>query len=184
MFQGLPQGSAPIAQGATLFILNRKEFSVETASVTNVSQPHVSKAAQSNPALAMQGFVVDISLAIGGENTSIEYPVNAVSANYPEKGWFVSPDRSAVTREIEAMENNSKQALSQNAWHERVVKEAPALVLQLNPERQMELQQSQKIAQLESQIAALSAVVNEKLDRVVEAFSAVVPKKPKKEETL
>ena len=184
MFQGLPQGASPIAQGATLYILNRKDFSVERASVISVSQPHMSKAAQSNPALAMQGFVVDISFAIGGENTSIEYPVNSASASYADKGWFVSPDRSAVTREIETMENNSKQALSQNAWHEKIVRTAPDLILQLNPERQMEAKQAQKIAQLESQIAALSAVVNEKLDRVVEAFSAAVPKKQKKEETL
>ena len=98
MFQGIPQGASQIAQGATLYILNRKDFSVSLASVTNVSQPHVSKAAQTNPALVMQGFVIDVFINVGNESTSIEFPVNNSSANYPDKGWFVSPDRLLVTR--------------------------------------------------------------------------------------
>ena len=100
-FQGLPQGATQIAQGAVLFILNRKEPSVTQASVLSVSQPHVAKAAATNPALAMQGFVVDLTLSMGGETTTIEFPVNSASANYPEKAWFISNDRLAVTREIE-----------------------------------------------------------------------------------
>ena len=180
MFTGQPQGASQIAQGATLYVFNRKDFSVTMASVLNVSQPHVSKAAQTNPALGMQGFVVDLSLSMGSDTTSVEYPVNSPGANYPEKGWYISPDRMAVTREIEAASNSSKQFLAQRPFHEMVVQKAPALLLQLNPERQMEAQQAEKIASLERQLADISG----KFDQMVGMLSAAVqPKndKPKEE---
>lgn len=180
MFQGIPQGAPQIAQGSTLYLFNRKDFSVEVASVTGVSQPHVSKAAQTNPALAMTGFVVDVSLSAGSENTSIEFPVNSASANYPEKGWFVSPDRNAVTREIEAAVSNSKQFKAQLPYHEMVIQKGPSLIMQLNPEKQMEAEQAKKITQLEAQLSEM----NGRLEQMVGMLSAAVPRnaKPKKEE--
>lgn len=179
MFTGQPQGASQIAQGATLYVFNRKDFSVAMASVLNVSQPHVSKAAQTNPALGMQGFVVDLTLSMGNETTSVEYPVNSQGANYPEKGWYISPDQAAVSREVEAANNNSKQFLAQIPYHEMVVKKAPALQMQLNPKLQMEAQQAEKIARLESQLADISG----KFDQMVGMLSAAVQKneKPKEE---
>ena len=182
MFQGIPQGALQIAQGATLYVLNRKDFSVDTASVLGVSQPHISKASQGNPVAALQRLVVDISLSFGNETTSVEYPVNGQSANYPEKGWFISPDRLAVTREIEAMRNTSKQFLSQMPWHEKVVRESDGLLMQLNPEKKAEAEQAEKIMMLENRLAEM----NGKFDQMVSLLSAAIPRnvKTKKEETL
>lgn len=177
MFTGHPQGASQIAQGATLYVFNRKDFTVAMANVLNVSQPHVSKAAQTNPALGMQGFVVDLTLSIGNETTSVEYPVNSPGANYPEKGWYISPDRMAVTREVEAASNTSKQFLAQRPFHEMVVQKAPALIMQLNPERQLEAQQAEKISRLESQLAEISG----KFDQMVGMLSAAVNTKPKED---
>ncbi len=178
MFTGQPQGASQIAQGATLYVFNRKDFSVAMASVLNVSQPHVSKAAQTNPALGMQGFVVDLTLSMGNETTSVEYPVNSPGANYPEKGWYISPDQAAVSREVEAASNNSKQFLAQRPYHEMVVQRAPALLMQLNPKLQMEAQQSEKIASLEKQLADISG----KFDQMVGMLSAAVQSKKPKED--
>lgn len=177
MFTGHPQGASQIAQGATLYVFNRKDFTVAMANVLNVSQPHVSKAAQTNPALGMQGFVVDLTISIGNETTSVEYPVNSPGANYPEKGWYISPDRMAVTREVEAASNTSKQFLAQRPFHEMVVQKAPALIMQLNPERQLEAQQAEKISRLESQLAEISG----KFDQMVGMLSAAVNTKPKED---
>lgn len=178
MFTGQPQGAPQIAQGATLYVFNRKDFTVAMASVLNVSQPHVSKAAQTNPALGMQGFVVDLTLSMGNETTSVEYPVNSPGANYPEKGWYISPDRMAVSREVEAASNSSKQFLAQRPYHEMVVQKAPSLILQLNPERQLEAQQAEKIASLEKQLADISG----KFDQMVGMLSAAVQSKKPKED--
>lgn len=178
MFTGQPQGASQIAQGATLYVFNRKDFSVAMASVLSVSQPRVSKAAQTNPALGMQGFVVELTLSFGNETTTIEYPVNSQGANYQEKGWYISPDRMAVTREIEAAANNSKQFLAQRPYHEMVVQKAPALIMQLNPERQLEAQQAEKIAKLESRIAEMTG----KFDQMVGMLSAAVQNNQKTKE--
>ena len=148
------------------------------ASVTNVSQPHVSKAAQSNPALVIQGFVIDVFLNIGGESTSIEFPVNSTSANYPEKGWFVSTDRLIVTREIETAVNNSKQYKAQMPYHEMVIQKAPSLIMQLNPEKQLEAEQAQKISQLEAQLSEM----NGRLEQMVGLLSAGIPANNKTKE--
>ncbi len=187
MFQGLPQGAPQIAQGATVYIFNRKDLTVSVASVTGVSQPHISKAAQANPMLSMQGFVVDVALALGSESTSIEFPVNNASANYPERGWFVSPDRLAVTREIETMVNASKQFLAQKSWHATVLQKGPALIMQLNPEMQVEAEQAQKIASLESKLADMersSTETSNKLDKVLALLAVDSPRnsKSKKED--
>lgn len=175
MFNGFQQGASQIAQGATLYILNRKDFSITPATVTGVSQPHLSKAAQTNPAYAMQGFVIDLTISSGNDTTTVEFPVNSISASYADKGWFASPDRLAVTREIEAMENASKQHLSQNGWHEMVVQKAPSLKMQLNPPSQAETQRAQKIAELESRIAAMNSAMNGKFDQLVSMLSAGNP---------
>lgn len=185
MFQGLPQASAQIAQGATVYIFNRKDFSTSVASVVSVSQPHLSKAAQSNPALAMQGFVVDLALSVGNDTTTIEFPVNSQSANYPDKGWFVSADRLATTREIESAMNASKQYMSQMPYHEMVLQKGPSMILQLSPEMRMEAEQAQKIASLESRLAEMERHSNEsntKLDKVLALLAVDGPRNNKKKE--
>jgi hypothetical protein len=186
MFQGLnPQGATPIAQGATLYILNRKDFSISTAVVDSVSQPHITKSAQTNPALAMQGLVVDLSASIGAEPTTIEFPMNGVSANYPEKGWFVSTDRQIITNEIKAMENASKQYLAQKPWHEMVMEKSHSLLMQLSPEMQKEAQQAEEIAVLRAQIEEMkrnSSETGNKLDKVLALLAVDSPRKPKKED--
>lgn len=185
MFNGLPQGATQIAQGAALYILNRKDFSVTTAAVDSVSQPHITKSAQTNPSLAMQGLVVDLSLTIGNESTSIEFPVNGTSANYPEKGWFISTDSQIVAKEIRAMENASKQFLAQKSWHEMVIQKSPSLLTQLCPELQKEARQAEEIAMLKAQIEEMkrnSSETGNKLDKVLALLAVDNPKKKNKEE--
>lgn len=171
MFPGISQGASQIAQGSPLYIFNRKDFSVTTANVTSVSQPHVSKAAQSNPTLIMQGFVVDVFMNLGAESTSIEFPVNSVSASYPDKGWFVSSDPMLVTREIENAVNNSKQYKAQLPYHEMVIEKGPSLVLQLDSKKRIEAQQAERIATLEETISKMYG----RIEQMAGMLSANVP---------
>jgi hypothetical protein len=185
MFQGLPQASNQIAQGSSLYILNRKDFTVTSATVTSVSQPHITKSVQTNPSLAMQGLVVDLSLNIGNETVSVEFPLNGVSANYLEKGWFVSPDSQVISNEIKSMDNASKQFLAQKPWHEMVIEKSPALLMQLNPQMQKEAQQAEEIAVLREQIEEMkrnSADTGTKLDKVLALLAVDSPRKKLKED--
>ena len=178
MFNGLPQGASQIAQGATLYILNRKEPSVMEANVVNVSQPHISKSAQNNPMGAFQNLVVDLTLSMNGETTTIEFPINSAVANYPDKGWYASTDKTAVAREVESMANMSRQILTQVPMHQKIVQGCDALILQLNPEKQKEAQQAQEITMLKAQLSEMSG----KFDQLVSLLSAGNPANTKKEE--
>ena len=185
MFQGIPQGAPQIAQGSVLFILNRKDYSVKTATVNGVSQPHITKSAQTNPALAMQGLVVDLSLSMGAESTSVEFPVNGISANYPDKGWFITPDRQVAVNEIKAMDNASRQFMAQKPWHEMIIEKTPSLLQQVSPELQKEAQREEEITMLRAQVEEMkrnSAETGDKLDKVLALLSAESPRKKTKEE--
>lgn len=185
MFNGLPQGAPQIAQGTALQILNRKDMTLIPATVTNVSAPHVPKAAQSNPALAWQGLVVDLTISMGGETTTVEYPMGSASASYPDKGWFISPDTAVVGREVEAMDKTSRQNIAMEQWNHMVVERSPQILMQLFPEKAKEARQAQEIEMLKTQIEEMrrgSAVSEEKLDRLLEMLSAGRPTNSKKKE--
>lgn len=179
MYNGLqPQGAPQIAQGSTLYIFNRKDFSVSTATITGVSLPHIPKAAQNNPALAFYGLVYDISMSIGNENTSIEYPQNNASANYPDRGWFVSPDSLLVSREIEAAVRGAEQDLAQVPHKQEIVKKGPELLMQLNPARKMEARREEELTMLKKKIETMekrSSESDAKLDQVLSLLSGGSP---------
>lgn len=185
MFNGLPQGAPQIAQGTALQILNRKDMTLISATVTNVSAPHVPKAAQSNPALAWQGLVVDLTISIGGETVTVEYPMGGISASYPDKGWFISPDTAVVSREVESMDKTSRQNIAMEQWNHMVVERSPQILMQLNPDKAREAQQAQEIAMLRAQneeMARRSSEIESKLDQMLEMFSAARPANTKKKE--
>ena len=185
MFNGLPQGAPQIAQGTALQILNRKDMTLIPATVTNVSAPHVPKAAQSNPALAWQGLVVDLTISMGGETTTVEYPMGSASASYPDKGWFISPDSMTLGREIETLDKTAKQNIAQEPWNHMVVERSPQLLMQVFPEKAKEARQAQEIEMLRAQneeMARRSSEIESKLDRVLEMFSAGRPANSKKKE--
>lgn len=153
-----------------------------TATVTGVSKPHIPKAAQSNPALAFYGLVYDVSLAMGNENTSIEYPQNSASVNYPDKGWFVSPDSLIVSREVEATVRGAEQDLAQVPFKQEIVRRGPSLLMQLNPDKKREAQREQEIEMLKKQIESMerkSAESGDKLDQVLALLSKAGPQMQK-----
>lgn len=185
MFNGLPQGAAQIVQGTALQILNRKDMTISQATVTNVSAPHIPKAAQNNPTLAWQGLVVDLTISIGNETTTIEYPIGSVSASYSDKGWFISPDPAAVSREVDAIDKAARQSIAMEKWNHMVVEKSPQLQLQLNPDKAKEARQAQEIEMLKKQIEEMRSRSSEsdaKLDRILESLSTVRPSNNRKKE--
>ena len=184
MFNGLPQGVHQIAQGAALQILNRKDMTLINAVVQNVSKPHVPKEAQDNPMLAWQGLVVDLTLQIGNETTTVEYPFNAQGASYQKQGWYISPDPLVLCREIESMDKASDQALATMPWHKLVKQNSPKLLLQLDEGRRKEAQQAQEIEMMRAQIEEMkrnSTLSDAKLDKLLELLSGGSPENTKKE---
>lgn len=148
-------------QGAPLFIFDKNDYTIKEASIVNVSLPRMSKGVAGNPMGLFQSPVVEITYSLGGENASLEFPVNSLLAEYPAKGWFVSIDKSVVSREIDAEADKAKTQLSLMPKYQTIVDGREALQTQLFPERQAKSAQDDRIAELEN-----------KLDRITELLSA------------
>lgn len=160
MFQGL-------SQGALVSILYKNTPRVADGKVLSVTT-HMPQYNPSQPMAMLNGPVTDITVQVGNDTIPFAgLPANGVTANFPDKGIFLSTDRSAVLREIETLAASSKQVLEQVPAHEKMVKDCEELLMQLQPEKQKEAQQAQEIESLKTQLAK----TNGKLDQLVGLLS-------------
>ena len=121
------------------------------------------------PAAIFSGPVTDITLQV--ENETIPFaglPANGVIANFPDKGYFLATDKSAIVREVESMKSASKQVLEQVPAHQKMVQDCDALLLQLQPEKKKEAEQAQEIEGLKTQLSSM----NTKFDQLMQMLSA------------
>lgn len=161
MFQSL-------SQGATLHILYKNERRVAEGRVIAVNT-HMPVYNPSQPMAMLNGPVTDVTVQIGNDTIPFAgLPANGVIANFPDRGLFIAIDRSAILRELETMVSASKQVLEQVPVHEQIVKDCEAILLELQPEKQKEVQQAQEIENLKTQLTSMSG----KLDKFVEMLSA------------
>jgi hypothetical protein len=162
MFQAL-------SQGAILPVLLKNEpRRVVEGKVISVNT-HMPVYNPSQPMAMLNGPVTDISVQI--DNDTIPFsglPANGVVANFPDKGYFIATDKSLLLRELDSMESTSKQVLGQIPFHEKMVEDCARLKLELQPEKQKEIQQAQEIESLKTQLNAISG----KFDQMVEMLSA------------
>lgn len=157
MFQGL-------SQGATVFVLYKNIPRVADGRVLSVNT-HLPQFNPQQPMAMMNGPVTDITLQIGDETIPFAgLPANGVVANFPEKGYFLSTDRSAVIREVEAMASASRQILQSIPAHEKMVQDCDTLLLELNPERKKEAEQAKEMSELRGEIEELKALLKESLE--------------------
>lgn len=148
MFQGL-------SQGATISVLYRNIPKVADGKVLSVST-HLPQYNPQQPLAMMNGPVTDITVQVGSDTIPfVGLPANGVVANFPDKGYFIATDKTAVLREIESMIASSKQVLESVPDHERLVSSCEALLLELNPEKKKEAEQAKEMTDLRNEIAEL-----------------------------
>ena len=161
MFQGL-------SQGAIIYVLYKNEPRVADGKVMSVNT-HMPTYNPSQPMAMLNGPVTDITVQVGNDTIPfVGLPVNGVLANFPDRGLFISIDKSAIVREVEAMSSESKQILEQVPIHQKRVADCDVLLMQLQPEKKKEVQQAQDIDNLKKQLA----VMDSKFDKLVELLSA------------
>ena len=154
MFQALTQGS-------TISVLYKDVPRVAEGRVLSVST-HMPQYNPQQPLAMMNGPVTDISVQV--DNDTIPFaglPANGVVANFPEKGMFISTDKTAIIREIESMATASKQVLKSFPAHQRMVQNCEALLIELNPERKKEAQHAQEMTEVRGEIAELKRLILE-----------------------
>ena len=148
MFQNL-------TQGGTLTVLYRNIPRVADGKVISVNT-HLPQFNPQQPMAMMGGPVTDITVQVGNDTIPFAgLPANGVVANFPDKGYFISTDRAAVLREVEAMAEASRQILASVPTHQKMVEDCEALLLELNPDRKKEAQQTQEMNAMRGEIADL-----------------------------
>lgn len=160
MFQSLTQGvTIPVLLKNVPKVVDGKVMSVNT---------HMPVYNPTQPMAVLNGPVTDITVQV--ENETIPFaglPANGIMANFPDKGYFIATDKSAILREVESMQTASRQALEQMPAHQKMVKDCDALLLSLQPEKQKEAKQAQEIESLKTQLADMG----DKFDRLMDMLS-------------
>lgn len=158
MFQSL-------TQGATVTVLYKNIPRVADGRVVSVNT-HLPQFNPQQPMAMMNGPVTDITVQVGDETIPfIGLPASGVVANFPEKGYFLSTDRSAVIREVEAMASASRQVLQSVPAHEKMVRDCDSLLLDLNPDRKKEAEQAKEMNALRSEIEELKSLLRASLEQ-------------------
>lgn len=161
MFQAL-------SQGAVIPVLFKNEPRVADGRVLSVNT-HMPVYNPSQPMAILGGPVTDITVQVGNDTIPFAgLPANGVVANFQDKGYFIATDRSAVLHEIESMASIARQALEQVPAHQKMLEGCEALLLQLQPDKQKEIQQAKEIEGLKTQLDEMTG----KFDRIVEMLSA------------
>ena len=152
MFQGL-------TQGAVVSILYKNEPRVAEGRVLSVNT-HIPVYDPQHPMAIMGGPVTDITVQVGNDTIPLKgLPANGIVANFPENGVFVSTDKAAVLREVEAMANASKQVLESVPAHEKMLHDCEALLLDLNPEKKKDAEHLQELNKMRDELAELKQLL-------------------------
>lgn len=149
MFQGLTQGAT-----VSIFYKNEPRRVVD-GRVISVNT-HMPAYNPQQPMAMMNGPVTDISVQVGNETIPFSgLPANGIVANFSDKGIFISTDKSAVLREVEAFSNASKQILESVPAHQKIVEDCDALLSMLNPEKRKD----EEIASMRGELAELKQLL-------------------------
>ena len=152
MFQGL-------SQGATVQVLYKNTPRVADGRVTSVNT-HMPTFNPQQPMAMMNGPVTDITVQVDNETIPFAgLPANGVVANFPEKGLFITTDRSAVLREVEAMANASRQVLESVPAHQKMIQDCENILIELNPDRKKDAEQAKEWSDLRGQVAELKQLL-------------------------
>ena len=152
MFQNL-------TQGATLSVLYKNIPRVEQGRILSVNT-HLPVFNPQQPMNMMNGPITDITVQVGEETIPfVGLPASGVVANFPEKGLYISIDPSAIKREVEASASALKQELDSVPAKQKLYQGYEALRLELNPDRQRDIQHEKEITSLRGEIAELKDLV-------------------------
>ena len=158
MFQGLTQGS-------TLSILYRNIPNVVDGRVTSVNT-HMPQFNPQQPMTFMNGPVTDITVQVGSDTIPFAgLPANGGVANFPDKGIFISTDKSAVLRELDSTVASLKQDLEAVPAKEKLLQGYEALRLDLNPGMKKDAQQEREMTELKSEVTEMKSLLRELLGK-------------------
>ena len=156
-----------MTQGATLFILHKNEPKVEIGRVVSVNT-HLPQYNPNQPQAMFNGMVTDLTVSVGSDTIPfLGLPASASTANFADKGLFISEDQGLVVNEITTLRDNSKRIIDSYETNRDLFEKYEALLISLNPDKQREVKSAKELAALKDELSEmkrmLSAILGTKI---------------------
>ena len=143
------------------YILYKSEPRISTAEVVSCSNP-IQPYTAYQPAYPVKS--VDVKVRVGDEILEFkQLPAESVIADYGGSGIVVSDSREAITNEVTALKRSSEKILADVGRHEHIVAECEKILQDLNPQLRREVEQSQEIERLKSDLSDIKAMLSQAL---------------------
>ena len=149
-----------MTQGATLFILHKNEPKVEIGRVVSVNT-HLPQYNPNQPQAMFNGMVTDLTVSVGSDTIPfLGLPASASTANFTDKGLFISEDQGLVVNEITTLRDNSKRIIDSYETNRDLFEKYEALLISLNPDKQREVKSAKELAALKDELSEMKRMLS------------------------
>ena len=149
-----------MTQGATLFILHKNEPKVEMGRVVSVNT-HLPQYNPNQPQAMFNGMVTDLTVSVGSDTIPfLGLPASASTANFADKGLFISEDQGLVVNEITTLRDNSKRIIDSYETNKDLFEKYEALLISLNPDKQREVKIAKELAALKDELSEMKRMLS------------------------
>lgn len=149
-----------MTQGATLFILHKNEPKVEMGRVVSVNT-HLPQYNPNQPQAMFNGMVTDLTVSVGSDTIPfLGLPASASTANFADKGLFISEDQGLVVNEITTLRDNSKRIIDSYETNRDLFEKYEALLISLNPDKQREVKSAKELAALKDELSEMKRMLS------------------------
>ena len=149
-----------MTQGATLFILHKNEPKVDVGRVVSVNT-HLPQYNPNQPQAMFNGMVTDLTVSVGSDTIPfLGLPASASTANFADKGLFISEDQGLVVNEITTLRDNSKRIIDSYETNKDLFEKYEALLISLNPDKQREVKSAKELAALKDELSEMKRMLS------------------------
>lgn len=149
-----------MTQGATLFILHKNDPKVEAGRVVSVNT-HLPQYNPNQPQAMFNGMVTDLTVSVGSETIPfLGLPASASTANFADKGLFISEDQGLVVNEITTLRDNSKRIIDSYETNKDLFEKYEALLISMNPDKQREVKSAKELAALKDELSEMKRMLS------------------------
>lgn len=138
--------------GYPIYLFDRNSVEVSTGKVINVSVPHLD--------CKMGGpteMVVDVTVEENGQNKTYTFK-DGTDVGYANS-LIISVEREHILREVEAMKNQSEQALAQVEKHKTSLEKCTTILAEFNPAFKEKKETEERFSKMEGSIEELKDMV-------------------------
>lgn len=135
-----------------IFIFDRNNVSVEEGKVINVGMSHYDMHYGSTG-----GMVIDITIKTG-ETTKTYTFKDSTEIGYADN-LTISPNRDAILREVEAVKEQSEQALKQVSINQENVKKCTNILSEFNPAFKEKKETEERFNKLETSVGDIKNMI-------------------------